>query len=122
MTPQVIADFMASLFSNWPASVRLLDPGAGVGSLTEAFSERFVICAKPDSALTVDCYEIEPSLGDYLNVHLAEIQRRVTSLGHRFKGAIHQWDFIADASYAAGMGAPRYTHAILNPAAEYPLV
>ena len=41
MTPATIAVFMASLFSplNRP-EIRLLDPGAGVGSLTAAFVQR----------------------------------------------------------------------------------
>ncbi len=41
MTPSSIAQFMASLFvlDSWN-SFRLLDPGAGIGSLSTAFLER----------------------------------------------------------------------------------
>ena len=45
MTPTVVADFMATLFTHWPRHIVLLDPGAGIGSLTEAFAERFRQCA-----------------------------------------------------------------------------
>ncbi|MEE8434746.1 MAG: hypothetical protein V3S64_08160, partial [bacterium] len=41
MTPSVIADFMVSLFSPLPLIIRLLDPGAGVGSLSDAFFSNF---------------------------------------------------------------------------------
>ena len=40
MTPSTIGNFMASLFRKWPSEVRLLDPGAGIGSLTEAFFQK----------------------------------------------------------------------------------
>ena len=37
MTPGVLASFMASMFRDLGPEVRLLDAGAGVGSLTAAF-------------------------------------------------------------------------------------
>ena len=40
MTPTPIGRFMASLFVNTRGDLRVLDPGAGVGSLTAAFAER----------------------------------------------------------------------------------
>ncbi len=115
MTPQPIADFMASLFARWPAEVRLLDPGAGIGSLTDAFSERFLRCAQPGSSLTVDCYEIEPTLVEYLRNHLSDISSRVASQGHQFIPSVRKQDFIAEAAFLAPMNGGRYTHAILNP-------
>src|SRR5437879_11493601 len=42
-TPPEVCAFMASLFSlKPPATLRLLDPGAGVGSLTAAICDRFL--------------------------------------------------------------------------------
>ncbi len=115
MTSTAIADFMASLFSRWPRSVRLLDPGAGVGSLTESFVERFLTSASSGAALDADCYEIEPLLYSFLAEHLRGIGARCNARGHPFHGTIHDRDFIAEASFGIGMGAPRFTHAILNP-------
>ena len=115
MTPTAIADFMASLFTHWPQTVRLLDPGAGVGSLTESFVERFLAKASAGASLEAQCYEIEPLLQDYLSDHLREIGARCKSQGHHFNSTIHNLDFIAEASFEIGMGAPRFTHAILNP-------
>lgn len=115
MTPTAIADFMASLFTHWPKTVRLLDPGAGVGSLTESFAQRFIANAPSGASLEVHCYEIEPLLQDYLSDHLREIEGRCKSQGHDFNSVVHSLDFIAEASFEIGMGAPRFTHAILNP-------
>lgn len=115
MTPTAIADFMASLFSRWPQTVRLLDPGAGVGSLTESFTERFLASAPAGASLEAHCYEIEPLLQEYLSDHLREAAVRCKTKGHSFSSTIHNQDFIAEASFEIGMGAPRFTHAILNP-------
>src|SRR3989344_451020 len=115
MTSTAIADFMASLFTHWPRSVRLLDPGAGVGSLTESFAERFLANAPVGASLEAHCYEIEPLLQDYLSDHLREVEALCKGQGPRFGSTIHNRDFIAEASFEIGLGAPRFTHAILNP-------
>jgi hypothetical protein len=115
MTPTAIADFMASLFTRWPKTVRLLDPGAGVGSLTESFARRLLANAPAGSSLEAHCYEIEPLLQDYLSDHLREVAAHCKSQSHDFDSVIHNRDFIAEASFQIGMGAPRFTHAILNP-------
>lgn len=115
MTPTTIADFMASLFAHWPQTVRLLDPGAGIGSLTEAFAGHFQAHAPTVASLDVHCYEIEPVLLGYLSDHLREFGERCRKQGFRFCGTIHDRDFIAESSFEIGMGGPRFTHAILNP-------
>lgn len=40
LTAAPVADFMASMFMSLPMTVRLLDAGAGAGSLTAAFVSR----------------------------------------------------------------------------------
>ncbi len=115
MTPTAIADFMASLFTHWPNHVRLLDPGAGVGSLTEAFSERFFAKASQGAILEAHAYEIEPVLLRYLADHLRDIESHAKEVGYSFASTIHERDFIAEASFALGFGGPRFTHVILNP-------
>lgn len=115
MTPTAIADFMASLFSHWPAEVRLLDPGAGIGSLTEAFANNFMTHTPVGASLEAHSYEFEPVLLRYLADHLREISADANKRGYRFNSAIHDRDFIADASFDLDMGAPRFTHVIMNP-------
>jgi len=73
MTPWAIARFMASMFRNWPKDSSALDPGAGVGSLTEALAERFSESAPASSTLSVTTYEIDPILIHYLRDRLAQI-------------------------------------------------
>jgi hypothetical protein len=115
MTPTAIADFMASLFTCWPANVRLLEPGAGVGSLTEAFAKRFLSQAPARANLDVTAYEIEPLLLRYLTNQLRDIEARAKDAGYCFTSAIHERDFIAEATFALGFGGQRFTHTILNP-------
>lgn len=115
MTPTPVADFMASLFTHWPEQIRLLDPGAGIGSLTEAFARRFFTKTPAGSLLDITAYEIEPILLPYLNEHLSEVAVRGNEAGRNVNVAIHERDFITEASFALGFGGPRFTHAILNP-------
>lgn len=115
MTPTNVADFMAALFTRWPNYVRLLDPGAGIGSLTEAFAERFVTHAPTQATLESHCYEIDPMLIGYLTEQLADIKSKIAKDGYHFISAIHSRDFIQEACFQIGLGERRFTHAILNP-------
>lgn len=115
MTPTVVADFMATLFTHWPRHIVLLDPGAGIGSLTEAFAERFRQCAPRGAVLEAHGYEIDPLLLTYLRRQMGDIAERIASSDRRFEGITHDRDFIAEASFLSSMGTPRFTHAILNP-------
>jgi tRNA1(Val) A37 N6-methylase TrmN6 len=115
MTPAVIAEFMASLFSDFSGPVRLLDPGAGVGALSLAFASRYLSQAHEGGSLEVEAYEIEPILLDYLAHELQTVTARAASQGSQFRYVVHEKDFIADATFAIGFGEPRFTHVILNP-------
>ena len=106
MTPESVANFMAGLFSNRAGAVRLLDAGAGVGSLTAAFLNRWgsdEVCAT--------AYEIDERLASYLRETL-----RAYGNG-KFEAAVIDRDFIRDAVYKITMGrkGAGFTHAILNP-------
>lgn len=109
MTPAPIAHFMASMFENVSGPVALLDPGAGVGSLTEAFAQRFSEQNGSCSGLLVRAYEIEPVLTGYLEKQLSQLRARgsQTELVER--------DFIQEGAFAFSFGRDRYSHAILNP-------
>jgi adenine-specific DNA-methyltransferase len=115
MTPSIIAEFMASLFRQWPDQVRLLDPGAGVGSLTEAFSARFFGRAPRGAHLDIMAYEIDPLLAGYLAQHVGSLEARGRTTGHKISSTIVKRDFIVEASFALSFGGPRFTHVILNP-------
>jgi adenine-specific DNA-methyltransferase len=42
MTPASVAEFMAALFAEARDDMVLLDPGAGIGSLTAAFAQEMI--------------------------------------------------------------------------------
>ncbi|MEW6331589.1 MAG: Eco57I restriction-modification methylase domain-containing protein [Pseudomonadota bacterium] len=103
-TPAPIARFMASLFS-FPRSgtIHLLDPGAGIGSLTAAILER-----NKTRNVAVSCYEIEPKFEHSLRKTLASYSRASFT--------VHQTDFIESAvKLVAGGKIPGFDAAILNP-------
>lgn len=105
MTPANVARFMASLFSEREGHVRLLDAGAGVGSLSAAFIDRW-----GRDAMSVSAYEIDPGLASYL---------RTTLNGYgngTFEAKVITRDFIEDAvNRIEFREKPGFTHAILNP-------
>ena len=105
MTPGEVAQFMASLFSERHGPVRMLDAGAGLGSLTAAFISRW-----RSETIDVSAYEIDPTLAAYLWQTLARY-------GDNINANIIEKDFIEDSVYRLklGKGLPGFTHAILNP-------
>jgi adenine-specific DNA-methyltransferase len=62
VTPGPIADFMASLFSTPRRRVRILNPGAGVGTLTAAVVDRLLSRKKPPEEIEATCYEVDARL------------------------------------------------------------
>ncbi|MCP4218240.1 MAG: N-6 DNA methylase [bacterium] len=122
MTPAPVAEFMASLFQPVPLeTIRLLDPGAGVGSLTSALIERLVDTHRAKD-IYADAYEIDSLMASFLNetIHLCE--SLCASHNMLFSGQIKPEDFILSASKclfeASGLFPKElhtYTHCIMNP-------
>jgi adenine-specific DNA-methyltransferase len=110
MTPTRVAEFMAGLFPG-PASrdIRLLDAGAGIGSLTAAFLERW--CQGELPRIEVTAFEIDPVLQARLSDTLAHYRQTLA-----VEGQIQGTDFIeAAVNWLQFQDGPRFTHAILNP-------
>ncbi|MDP2828880.1 MAG: Eco57I restriction-modification methylase domain-containing protein [Sulfuricellaceae bacterium] len=112
MTPAPVARFMASLFSTRSLhTARLLDAGAGVGSLTGAFLDRWSAGGFDFRRVEVNAHEIDDVLRDHLSSTLASyaaglnIGVQIMS-GDFIEGAVNQIQFGADS---------HFTHAILNP-------
>lgn len=103
-TPAAIADYMAALLDFFQSSeISLLDPGAGIGTLTAAAAHR-----AGTRKIKATCYEIEPSFQDGLTETLESLTNVFATVEHS--------DFIAHAVKSIGTGhKPSYTHAILNP-------
>lgn len=117
-TPSSISQFMVSLFDKEKLkNPKVLDPGAGIGSLTSAFLVRL----------------ISENLSDYADVDLIEIdevlQTQLSNTLDMFEGKIEldssyiiddfiEWAVLTlldEDSLFDNDNPPRYTHAILNP-------
>ncbi len=109
MTPSPIAEFMASLFT-YNGHAKLLDAGAGVGSLTSAFVEKAQL---EGTTVVVDTWEIDKLLGSYLRSTLNDCVEQ----GHgKITAHLHDSDFIEDAASIIQFDADNlFSHAILNP-------
>lgn len=111
MTPLTIARFMASLFSaSTLQTARLLDPGAGIGSLSGAFLERLATGGFVFHRVQVMAYEIDANLRNHLSRTLAKYQSELN-----IDASVLSGDFIAEAAKLIFKGGPLFTHAILNP-------
>lgn len=111
MTPRSIANFMASLFDPARSSaIRLLDPGAGQGALTNAFVDRFSSTAGLTQIKTTVC-EMDDLILPALQATLAALAERTA-----FEFELIEGEFIEEAANRICLGnGARYTHAILNP-------
>lgn len=119
MTPPPTARLMASMFEAKQEEIRLLDAGAGVGSLTAAFvSEICGRVTKPQS-LHVVAYEIDPHLREYLYSTLTQCRSECQGCGVGFRFDILEDDFIDHGvdilSQEMFKPLPRFTSAIMNP-------
>lgn len=109
MTPNAIASFMSSLFS-YCKNIKLIDPGAGIGSLTSAFIEASL---KHNCNVEVHAWEIDSTLIPILESTIKSWEKQ-NSENIRYQ--IHNDDFINDAVFQVRMGNDSFfTHAILNP-------
>jgi adenine-specific DNA-methyltransferase len=115
MTPGVIARFMTGMFN--PLSnkkIKLLDAGAGIGSLSAAFAER--ASKEKASALQCEAWELDQKLHEPLSATLAACGELMRQADGQFSSVIQSDDFIlafADLFAREKMASP--THAILNP-------
>jgi adenine-specific DNA-methyltransferase len=114
LTPERTAAFMAGLFPPGEGMCCLLDAGAGIGSLSAAFLERWRSGGLRFQRVELDAFEIDGALHAQLTQTLAKY--RSDAFGVRVQGN----DFIHAAADALSGGLfskafPRYSHAILNP-------
>lgn len=120
MTPSATARFMAAMFRTELPKVRLLDPGAGVGSLTAAFVAEMLSHPTLPDVIHVTAYEIDPFLVQYLRKTLSFCREACEASGVEFTGEVRQEDFISDSVHASADGLFRsddtgYDCVIMNP-------
>ena len=111
-----VAEFMVELFSRKTGAIcRVLDAGAGIGSLSAAFLNRWVCDGFHFKSVQIDAFEIDELLCPSLTQTLEEYKKFPG-----FTTKIRNTDFIhAAADWLSGNlyaeERPEYTHAILNP-------
>lgn len=98
LTATSVADFMASMFGPLPRTVRLLDAGAGAGSLTAAFVSR--CCEKRDGirAIEATLFELDSEILGALAETMRECEHCCADAGISFTFTIHSADFIQEMS------------------------
>lgn len=99
-TPLPVAEFLASLLElPTRGTFRVLDPGAGMGSLSTAVVAR-VLRETPRLDLEVVAFEVDPELEPHLRQTLADCEHVAGSLGCRVHTELRLTDFVGWASDA----------------------
>jgi adenine-specific DNA-methyltransferase len=121
MTPGIVAKFMASMFRSVGPEIRLLDAGAGVGSLTAAFLHDVAARSPAPACIEATAYEVDPVMLRSLHGVFRSCEEYGQAVGTRFVGHIIERDFIEDAtarlanSLFSDIATPSFNAAILNP-------
>lgn len=94
LTPAPTAYLLASMFDIPGSSIRLLDPGAGIGSLLAAFVWRVCYLERRPEYLSITAYEIDPTLTEYLSDTIKMCEAECTRVGIHFTAEILNQNFI----------------------------
>jgi adenine-specific DNA-methyltransferase len=114
MSSSAVSKLLAGMFENVSGDHRLIDAGAGVGSLTAAFVERVQPHAnKIDSV----CYELSSMMSHYLSDTLKGCSDTCKESDIQWEQRVIEEDFIAHAVTLLSEKefSPMYNKAILNP-------
>ncbi len=111
---------MARMFAERPSILRILDAGAGIGSLSAALVLEACQWNPKPSAITITAYEIDPTLTEYLHVTLGYCKEVCHQEEIRFEYEVIQDDFIRAAvdilNGSTLFSLPKsFNAAILNP-------
>ncbi|MDW1913490.1 modification methylase, partial [Vibrio sp. 707] len=91
MSSSAVSTLLADMFENVDGEHRLLDAGAGVGSLTAAFVERV-----KNDATSIDstCFELSSVMNHYLSDTLKHCSNTCESYGVQWDQTVVEDDFI----------------------------
>lgn len=93
-TPGTVSRFMAESVKIDNNQIRLLDPGAGTGTLSAAFCVHLVNKATSHTQLFIDAYENDRTILSKLKATLEECKVFIEYHGHEMKYNIYDVDFI----------------------------
>lgn len=121
LTPAPVAAFMAGMVEGRKKTLRVLDPGAGVGSLSAALVAAMCRRATRPDVISLTAYEIDPMLIKHLRAVLDLCHAAAEGVGIRLETRVVAEDFfevgaatLAGNLFTAG-GQERFDCAILNP-------
>ncbi len=120
LTPVSLARFMSSMFENSREEVRILDPGAGAGTLFATCVETLISKDNPPHSVKVVAYETDSVILPHLQDTLERCRSLCLSAGIDFHGTIKREDFIPAAISETNeslffIPGELFTHVILNP-------
>lgn len=123
MTPAPVARLMASMIEAPTEHVRILEPGAGAGSLLLAAVTELCRRERRPRQITVAAYEVDPMLGERLKETLKLCGEACRAAEIVFAGEAIEGDFIeravellaGETDLFGGADAPRFDLAITNP-------
>jgi adenine-specific DNA-methyltransferase len=122
LTRPSIAKMMAGMFTHFPEKINLVDPGAGVGSLSAAFISSAIQADPRPQSIHISAYELDPLLKKGLEITRGKCQQLCDSFGVELLFEIRQQDFIASGveillgrNSLFSVEQPGYNFAIMNP-------
>jgi len=123
MSPESVAVFMSSFYKfKDDQHIKLLDPGAGIGSLTAAFVHSAMLSRKHSLKIESTCYEIDPFLLKQLDVTLKKCKEICDVQNIDFTYTIKNEDFIESYTKQIFLSQSlfeqemtTFTHCIMNP-------
>ncbi len=120
LTPLPTARLMASMVQCNKPRIRILDAGAGVGSLFVAVVEYLTSQQRQPKQIDIVAYEVDSSLERYLHEAVSSCQTLCDHLGIGFSAEVHMTDFVNAVADAAqdvlfGEAIELFDIAILNP-------
>lgn len=120
-TPRGVCNFMSSLFTRIPDRFRLLDAGAGTGSLAAAICERILTLSSPRQ-IEIVLYENDATLLPLLEENMRHCRTALKAAGHELRYTIHDADFILTTQGRQAQrllfdddGVEEFDAAIMNP-------
>lgn len=115
MSSSAVSELLASMFESLEGDIRLLDAGAGVGSLTAAFVDKAVL--KDTHNIHSTCYEISNVMTHYLSETLTLCEEKAQEFGVNWQQEVIEIDFIEHSveQLTSENYLPKYNKAILNP-------
>ncbi|HEU4323916.1 MAG TPA: Eco57I restriction-modification methylase domain-containing protein [Roseiflexaceae bacterium] len=120
LTPAPVARLIASMVEQSQADVTVLDPGAGVGTLTAALVDQLCQRERPPRSISVTAYEIDLRLCQSLRQTMEHCATICAAHGVLWEGSVREADFIHETvgqltSPLFETAPAVYSCAILNP-------